>query len=106
MDCSLDPSHMNGHYDLLCSLASGLACLIVYVCGYCHEIRWHSLLEMQRLVQHLPMKGCWLLRISWPSAPGQGDGRQHVTSFSWVRCDCVRACQHGLPCVEMVMRFG
>ncbi|CAL2227881.1 unnamed protein product [Prunus armeniaca] len=50
---------------------------------------------------------CWLLlRISRPGAPGRGDVHQHVMSFFWVRCGCARACQHGLPCVEMVMRFG
>ncbi|CAL8085297.1 unnamed protein product [Prunus armeniaca] len=49
---------------------------------------------------------CWLLRISRPGAPGRGDVRQHVTSFFWMQCGCTRACQHGLPCVEMMMRFG
>ncbi|CAL2242259.1 unnamed protein product [Prunus armeniaca] len=23
-----------------------------------------------------------------------------------MQCGCARACQHGLPCVEMMMRFG
>ncbi|CAL9001124.1 unnamed protein product [Prunus brigantina] len=45
-------------------------------------------------------------QISRPGAPGRGDVREHVTSFFWMRCGCVRVCQHGLPCVEMVMRFG
>ncbi|CAL2246506.1 unnamed protein product [Prunus armeniaca] len=45
-------------------------------------------------------------QISRPGAPGRGDVRQHVTSSFWMRCGCARACQHGLPCVEMMMRFG
>ncbi|CAL2228647.1 unnamed protein product [Prunus armeniaca] len=45
-------------------------------------------------------------QISRPGAPGRGDVRQHVTSSFWMRCGCARACQHGLPCVEVMMRFG
>ncbi|CAL2259934.1 unnamed protein product [Prunus armeniaca] len=45
-------------------------------------------------------------QISRPGAPGQGDVRQHVTSSFWMRCGCARACQHDLPCVEVMMRFG
>ncbi|CAL2277253.1 unnamed protein product [Prunus armeniaca] len=46
------------------------------------------------------------VQISRPGAPSRGDVRQHVTSFFWMRCDCARACHHGLPCIEMVMRLG
>ncbi|CAL8113855.1 unnamed protein product [Prunus armeniaca] len=45
-------------------------------------------------------------QISRLGAPGRGDVRQHVTSSFWMRCGCAGACQHGLPCVEMMMRFG
>ncbi|CAL2256855.1 unnamed protein product [Prunus armeniaca] len=45
-------------------------------------------------------------QISRPGAPGRGDVRQRVTSFFWMRCGCARACQHGLLCVEMMMRLG
>ncbi|CAL2239372.1 unnamed protein product [Prunus armeniaca] len=44
-------------------------------------------------------------QISRPGAPGRGDVRQHVTSSFWMRCGCARACQHGLPCIEVMMRF-
>ncbi|CAL8168174.1 unnamed protein product [Prunus armeniaca] len=45
-------------------------------------------------------------QILRPGAPGRGDVRQHVTSSFWMRCGCARACQHGIPCVEVMMRFG
>ncbi|CAL8136168.1 unnamed protein product [Prunus armeniaca] len=45
-------------------------------------------------------------QISWPGAPGRGDVHQHVTSSFWMRCGCARACQHSLPCVEVMVRFG
>ncbi|CAL8992341.1 unnamed protein product [Prunus brigantina] len=47
MDCSLDLSHMNEHHDLFYSLASDHAYLLAHFCGYYHEMRWHSLPEMQ-----------------------------------------------------------
>ncbi|CAL2229955.1 unnamed protein product [Prunus armeniaca] len=45
-------------------------------------------------------------QISRPGAPGRGDVRQHVTSSFWMRCGCAPACQHGLPCVEVMMSGG
>ncbi|CAL2278228.1 unnamed protein product [Prunus armeniaca] len=45
-------------------------------------------------------------QISRPGAPGRGDVRQHVTFSFWMPCSYARACQHGLPCVKVMMRFG
>ncbi|CAL2270929.1 unnamed protein product [Prunus armeniaca] len=53
-----------------------------------------------------PKASVGLSQISRPGAPGRGDVRQHVTSSFWMRCGCARACQHSLPCIEMMMRFG
>ncbi|CAL8136295.1 unnamed protein product [Prunus armeniaca] len=49
----VDPNHMNGHHDLFYFLTNGHASLLAHVCGYCQEMRWHSLPEMQHLFQEV-----------------------------------------------------
>ncbi|KAL6291547.1 hypothetical protein ACE6H2_009057 [Prunus campanulata] len=53
MDCFLAPSRMDEHHDLFYSLAIGYVCLLAHVCGYYHEMRWHSLPEMQYLFREV-----------------------------------------------------